>query len=203
MIESAIPENEISCEPVAAPPELKQGDGLADTILREDRSLSWRLINNVRLMSPPDFLFSIDLSALWRHHLVWAKEDGKELLDIVTGRFASSNVFLSLMFIAEVGTYFSPSGIGTTVRTALYGGPAANNLEYSTGITLIISMIVTGTAILANFTAYGIIRSIDDVNAHLVLRSAMGLYAAQLPNRLTALSIYIFFAWLRTYPPPD
>lgn len=199
MIEATNGADDGSREPAApAPPELKQGDGLAETILREDRSRTWRLMNNFRLMSVWDFVVSVDLTALWRRHLVWAKEDGDELLEIVTSRFASSNVFLSLMFSSEVGTFFSPSGIVTSVRDALSVGPTANNLKYSTGIVLIVSIIVTGSAILANFTAYGIFRGLAEANAHLVLRSTMGLYAAQLPSRLTVLSIYLFFAWLST-----
>jgi hypothetical protein len=68
-------------------------------------------------------------------------------------------------------------------------------LRYATGIVLIVSIILTGSAVLANYTALGVFRCLGHENAAMVLRSDIGLYAAQLPSRLTFLSIITFFAW--------
>lgn len=164
------------------------------------RSSTWRFVQKLRLLSVSDLFYSSDLTALWRRHLVWSHKDGKELLEIVTGRFASTQIFLSLLFAAEVGTYFSPSRIVTDVRNALRTGPYVGDpLRYATGIVLIISIILTGSAVLANYTALGVFRCLSHENAPIVLRSDVGLYAAQLPSRLTFLSIIHFFAWNGMY----
>jgi hypothetical protein len=49
---------------------------------------------------------------------------------------------------------------------------------------------------MANYSALGIFKSISKENAPTILRSSVGLYAAQLPSRLTFLAIYFFFAFL-------
>lgn len=160
------------------------------------RSKLWRLIQTWRLLAFSDIFYSTDLTALWRRHLVWSHKDSKELLEIVTNRFASTQIFLSLLFAAEVGTYFSPSRIVTDVRDALRTGPNEGSpLEYATGIVLIISIILTGSAVLANYTAMGVFKCLSAENAATVLRSDVGLYAATLPSRLTFLAILTFFAW--------
>lgn len=165
-------------------------------ILHMKRSSTWRFVQKLRLMSISDLFYSVDLTALWRRHVVWSHKDGKGLLEIVTGRFASTQIFLSLLFAAEVGTYFSPSRIVTDVRSALRTGPYVGDpLQYATGIVLIVSIILTGSALLANYTAFGVFRCLSPENAAIVLRSDVGLYAAQLPSRLTFVAIITFFAW--------
>lgn len=167
-----------------------------EEILHMQRSRVWRWMQTWRLLHFSDILYSTDLTALWRRHLVWSHKDAKELLDIVTGRFATTQIFLSLLFAAEVGTYFSPSRIVTDVRNALRTGPHVGSpTEYATGIVLIISIILTGSAVLANYTAMGVFRCVSPENAATILRSDVGLYAATLPSRLTFLSIITFFAW--------
>lgn len=165
--------------------------------VQKKRSRLWMLVEGAKVMSPLDYIISTDLSALWRRHLVWAKKDGNQLLDIVVGRYGNSMVFMSLLFGAAVGTYFSPSGIVTGIRTALEKGFVTGyKLEYATGVTLQVSIILTGSAVFANFTAWGVFRTIGKQNAPIILRCNSGLYAAQLPSRLTVLGIYTFFAWL-------
>jgi hypothetical protein len=167
-----------------------------EEILHMKRSSTWRFIHKLKVLSISDLFYSVDLTALWRRHVVWSHKDGKDLLEIVTGRFATTQIFLSLLFAAEVGTYFSPSRIVTDVRNALRTGPYVGNpLRYATGIVLIVSIILTGSAVLANYTALGVFRCLGHENAAMVLRSDIGLYAAQLPSRLTFLSIITFFAW--------
>jgi len=113
----------------------------------------------------------------------------------VTGRFASTQIFLALLFAAEIGTYYSPSKIVTDVRDSLRNGPAVDPLGYATGFMLIVSIILTGSAVLANYTAFGVFRCVGQENAATILRSEIGLYAATLPSRLTFFSILTFFAW--------
>ena len=168
-----------------------------EDILERPRSRGWRWFQELRLLQAGDLFFSVDLTALWRRHLVWSRhQDGKELLDIITSRFASTQIFLSLLFAAEVGTYFSPSRIVTDVRGALRTGPTQGDpLHYACGTMLILSISVTGSAVLANYTALGVFRCLSPENAAMILRSDVGLYAAQLPARLTFAAIMTFFAW--------
>ena len=177
---------------------------IANLIQHKDRSLFWRLWNQVRLLSLRDFMFSPDLTSIWRRHLVWSKKDGKDLLEIVTSRFATTNIFLSLLFSAEVGTYFSPSDIVTSVRQSMQLESTSTStenktLQFAAGITLLLSIITTGSAILANYIALGVFKTLSHRNAPVVLRSSIGLYAAQLPSRLTFLAVYLFFGFLGTW----
>jgi len=164
----------------------------------ESRSEFWRWKQKCLLLSPQDLFWPLDLSTEWRRHLIWSKKDnGKALLEVVTSRFASTLTFLSLLFSAEVGTYFSPSGIVTDIRQSLKEGPSSENqLQYCTGIVLMISIIITASAILANFSALLHFKSVDPENACVILRSDVGVYAAQLPSRLTVLSIYVFLSMI-------
>ena len=88
--------------------------------------------------TPQEYIVSIDLSNTWRQHLgkfasvlsaqlrglknadppltetmqmysqVWSKKNGDDLKRIVTERFGSSTVFLSLLFSSEMGLIYSP-----------------------------------------------------------------------------------------------
>lgn len=89
----------------------------------------------------------------------------------------------------------SPSVIVTEVRDALRTGPHIDTLGYCTGVMLILSIILTGSAVLANYTAFGVFRCVGEKNAAMILRSDIGLYAATLPSRLTFVSLMTFFAW--------
>jgi len=168
-----------------------------EEVLHANRSRAWRIWQKHMLLNwPVDLFYSSDLTALWRRHLVWSHKNHRELLEITLNRFQSTQIFLSLLFAAEVGTYFSPSRIVTDVRNALRTGPYEGSaLEYATGIMLILSIIITGAAVLANYTAFGVFRCVSQENAAVILRSDVGLYAATLPSRLTFASIITFFAW--------
>ena len=164
------------------------------------RSEHWRWRAALGILSPRDLFWPLDLSTEWRRHLMWSKrDDGRVLLELVTGRFTSTLTLLSLLFSAEVGTYFSPNGLVTEVRASLKHGPGDDNmLTYMAGSVLIASIIVTASAILANYSALLLFKSVDPVNASVILRSDVGVYAAQLPSRLTVVSIYLFVFWLCT-----
>jgi len=56
--------------------------------------------------------------------------------------------------------------------------------------------MLTVSTLLANFTAWAILDAVSAENSHAVLRSSIGLYAAQLPARMVVLSIYCFMIWV-------
>ena len=101
--------------------------------------------------------------------------------------------------IIKIPLPYSPSYIVTEVRNALRTGPFEDKLGYWTGMMLLLSIILTGSAVLANYTAFGVFRCIGEKNATMILRSDIGLYAATLPSRLTFASLMTFLAWNGTY----
>ena len=78
--------------------------------------------------------------------IVWSKKNGDDLKKIVTERFASSTVFLSLLFSSEMGVLYSPSDPGKDIRAALesknYDSP-----DYWLGVALCFAIFfsVSGT----------------------------------------------------------
>jgi hypothetical protein len=112
---------------------------------------------------------------------------------IVVARYTSTTVFLSLLVSAQMGVFFSPSNVMEDVRQALADPNDAISLKYWTGICLLVSIFVNIAALIANFTAWQIFLVLSKENASILLRSSMGLYAAQLPSRLVMLSIYLLF----------
>lgn len=141
-----------------------------------------------------EFFISVDQTGLWRKHIAWAKPKGKEIRDYTTQRFSSNMVFLSLLLGATVNVLFSPSLLSTAIRTAVkneeYG------LKYWIGIVMILSCAVSVVALVATFTAWGLINSISDSNSHCLLRSSMGQYVTSLPSRFVVASLYLFLLWL-------
>jgi hypothetical protein len=105
--------------------------------------------------------------------MVWAKKDGGELLQIVTARYQSTAIVLSLLVSAEIGTFFSPSRIVSEVRVALREDERTT-LEFWTGIVLIISIFFSVAALIANFTAWSIFSGLSKQNAAIILRSSIG-----------------------------
>jgi len=105
--------------------------------------------------------------------MVWAKKDGGELLQIVTARYQSTAIVLSLLVSAEIGTFFSPSRVVSEVRVALRED-ATHTLEFWTGIVLMISIFFSVAALLANFTAWSIFSGLSKQNAPIILRSSIG-----------------------------
>jgi len=141
-----------------------------------------------------DHFLSVELSSLWRRHLIWSKPAGKLLREALTQRFASVTVFLSLILGTEIRVLFSPSKPANDVRDAMEA--KEYTLEYWTGIALALSIFFSIAALVANFTAWGIFTVIGDANLKLVARSSIGLYGAQLPNRLVVCVIYMFYIWV-------
>ena len=143
-----------------------------------------------------EYIVSVDLTGLWRRHLVWSKKDGDDLLRIVVARYQSTTVFMSLLVSAEFGVFFSPSQVVEILRQSLSDPDEEFSLKYWTGIFLLLSIFVSISALVANFTAWQIFLVLGKQNAPIILRSSMGLYAAQLPNRLVMVSIYLLVVWV-------
>jgi len=104
-------------------------------------------------------------------------------------------VFMSLLLGAALATLFSPSKPAQMFREALAEN-RYRTIYFWAGIFLCISIGMTLSTLLANFTAWAIIGAVHSANSHAVLRSSIGLYAAQLPARMVVLSIYCFVIWV-------
>jgi hypothetical protein len=141
-----------------------------------------------------DHFVSVELSTLWRRHLIWSKPAGRALREVLTQRFASTTVFLSLILGTEIRVLFSPATPADDVRLALKA--SEYSLEYFTGVVLCLSIFFSIAALIANFTAWGIYTVIGDENLKLIARSSIGIYGAQLPNRLVVGVIYLFYLWV-------
>lgn len=148
--------------------------------------------------SPLEHFVSVELTSLWRRHLIWSKPAGRILRESLTQRFASTTVFLSLILGTEIRVLFSPSQPANDVRLALKN-EASHTLEYWTGIGLCLSIFFSIAALVANFTAWGIYTVIGDENLKLIARSSIGLYGAQLPNILVVGVIYLFYLWVALF----
>ena len=153
-----------------------------------------RILSFYSLPQGLQYLVPLDLTAIWRRHLVWSKKDGDDLLKIVVARYSSTTVFLSLLVSAEFGVFYSPSSVCERVRVAL--SEDQYSLEYWTGVILALAITVAIGALVANFTAWQIFLVISKQNSPIILRSSMGLYAAQLPSRLVIAAIYSLFTWV-------
>jgi len=141
---------------------------------------------------------SVDLTSRYRRHLVWAKQrNGEKLLSIVIARYQYTTVFCSLLVTADLGVFFSPSNVVEEVRVALKAGDV--NLHFMTGVVLSLSIVLSLSALIANFTAWSVFVVLSSENAGTILRSSLGLYSAQLPSLLVVVSIYVFFLWVAMF----
>jgi hypothetical protein len=50
-----------------------------------------------------EFFITVDHFSIWRRHLAWANDDGKDLRTYMTQRYASNMVFMSLLLSTELG----------------------------------------------------------------------------------------------------
>jgi hypothetical protein len=147
---------------------------------------------------PSEYFISVDHHKIWRRHLAWSLRDGDGLRNAVTSRFASNMVFMSLLLGTEIGVLFSPSRPANSFREAL-DEEKYESVNFWAGIVLCISIGMTLSTLVANFTAWAIIGAVSPQNSHAILRSSIGLYAAQLPARLVVLSIYCFVVWIMLF----
>jgi len=157
-----------------------------------------RLLRLVRLPNFSEYFMSVDHHQIWRRHLAWSFRDGECLRNAVVSRFASNMVFMSLLLGTEIGVLFSPSQPADIFRAALKNAKYAD-VNFWAAIVLCISIGLTLSTLVANFTAWAIISAVSPQNAHTVLRSSIGLTSAQLPARLVILSIYSFVGWMMLF----
>jgi hypothetical protein len=89
------------------------------------------------------------------------------------------------------GVLFNSAHVTTEVRNNLVSSQHGT-ISFWAGLFIIISALFTILSLISTFTAWAMVSSIDDANAHCVLRSSIGQYAAELPGRFIVLSIYSF-----------
>jgi hypothetical protein len=145
-----------------------------------------------------EFVITVDHFSIWRRHLAWAIENGKDLRDYMTQRYASSMVFMSLLLSTELSVLFNSAGVTTAIRQALlheqHGSPS-----FWAGIAILISAILTLLSLISTFTAWTMVSAVSEANAHCILRSSIGQYAAELPGRFIVGSIYSFLVWFSLF----
>jgi hypothetical protein len=174
------------------PLPLKQRTSSVDQ-RRDYSSQTWMSL--LGLLKPREYLITVNNFSIWRRHLAWANENGKDLRDYMTHRYASSMVFMSLLLSAELGVLFNSASVTSQVREDLKA-ETFRSLGYWVGVTIILSSILTILSLISTFTAWTMVSSVSDVNAHCIFRSAIGQYVAELPGRFIVGSIYSFLAWL-------
>ena len=145
-----------------------------------------------------DFFVSVELTALCRLHLVYAREDGKELITLFTSRFASLSTMVTLLVGTQVATLFSPSRPAERARTALEE-KNVSEVAFWAGFFLCLGIIFSILSLGSILTAWATINAIGSKNAHIILRSSICLYAATLPVRLSLFSIYLLFVLLNLF----
>ena len=160
------------------------------------------------LTSWMDFVVTTNYGALWQKHVAWAKPNGAQLKQYITGHYASIMILLSLLLTASINVFFSSSHELVEMRTLLLGGGNHDNSEaasqphsvwkqikFWTGLLILLDIFVTLLGLVTTFTLWSMIAAISDANAHCVLRSSLGQYAISLPPRLVVTSLYIFLTW--------
>lgn len=170
------------------PLPLKQRTSSLDKRRDYSHNTWWSLLV---LLKVREYFVTVDNFSIWRRHLAWAMENGKDLRAYMTQRYGSSMVFMSLLLSTELSILFNSAPVTTKVREALREGHHAT-ISFWAGLLIIISSLLTVLSLIALFTAWGMVNSIDERNAHCIFRSSIGQYAAELPGRLIVCSIYTF-----------
>mmetsp|Transcript_41386 Transcript_41386/g.99122 ORF Transcript_41386/g.99122 Transcript_41386/m.99122 type:complete len:650 (-) Transcript_41386:183-2132(-) len=148
-------------------------------------------ISLLRLIKLREYFISTDNFSIWRRHLAWAMEDGKDLRQYMTQRYASTMVFMSLLLSTELGVLFNSAKVTTDVRFNLHNSNH-DTVAFWAGLLIIVSVLLTLLSLISTFTAWAMVSAVDGKNAHCVLRSSIGQYAAELPGRMVVFSIYSF-----------
>lgn len=150
------------------------------------------------LLKPREFLVTVDSFSIWRRHMSWAMQNGGELRSYMAQRYALSMVFMSLLLGTELNVLFNSAAVTTKMRHALFAERFLS-VEFWAGMTILVSVIVTLLGLMSTFTAWGMVSSVSDVNAHCILRSSIGQYVAELPGRFTVTAIYSFLLWVTLF----
>jgi hypothetical protein len=143
------------------------------------------------LLKAREFFVTVDNFSLWRRHLAWAMESGKDMRGYMTQRYASNMVFMSLLLSTELGVLFNSATVTSDVRLQLREGHH-DTVSFWAGMMIIISALLTLLSLISTFTAWAMVNAVDEINAHCIFRSSIGQYAAELPGRLIICSIYSF-----------
>ena len=162
----------------------------SSTDVRRDYNSS-TLTSLLGLLKLQEFLITVDHFSIWRRHLAWAMEDGKDLRAYMTQRYASNMVFMSLLLSIELAILFNSAPITTLVRHQLLDGDHWS-LSFWAGLFIILSALLTILSLISTFTAWSMVNAVDEQNAHCIFRSSIGQYAVELPGRLIVGSIYSF-----------
>lgn len=177
------------------PLPLKQRTSSVDT--RRDFTVqTWTSL--LGLVKPREYFVTVDHFSIWRRHLAWAMENGADLRQYMTQRYASNMVFMSLLLGAELNVLFNPSAVTTAMRRSLFA-ENVHTVEFWAGMTILVSVILTILSLISTFTAWGMVSSVSDVNAHCILRSSIGQYIAELPGRFIVTAVYSFLTWMTLF----
>eukprot|EP00538_Stauroneis_constricta_P004338 CAMPEP_0119545694 /NCGR_PEP_ID=MMETSP1352-20130426/370_1 /TAXON_ID=265584 /ORGANISM="Stauroneis constricta, Strain CCMP1120" /LENGTH=790 /DNA_ID=CAMNT_0007590275 /DNA_START=295 /DNA_END=2667 /DNA_ORIENTATION=+ len=149
------------------------------------------------LLKPREYFITVDHFSIWRRHLAWAMENGKDLRSYMTQRYASNMVFMSLLLSTELGVLFNSAQLNTNVRMQLQLGNHMS-VEFWAGFMILVSALLTILGLFSTFTAWAMVNAVDEHNAHCIFRSSIGQYAAELPGRFILFSTYSFLLsfWL-------
>jgi hypothetical protein len=174
------------------PLPLKQRTSSVDA--RRDYSTeTWMSL--IGVLKAREFVITVDHFSIWKRHLAWAMENGKDLREYVCQRYASSMVFMSLLLSTELSVLFNSAEVTTAVRQSLRD-QRHDTISFWAGILVMCSAILTILGLLSSFTAWTMVSAVSDANAHCILRSSVGQYVAELPGRFIVGSIYTFILWL-------
>lgn len=102
-------------------------------------------------------------------------ENGGDLREYMTKRYASSMVFMSLLLSTELAVLFNSASVSSGVRDAL-AAEEHSSIQFWVGICIIMSAVFTILSLLSIFTAWTMVSSISNTNAHCILRSSIGQY---------------------------
>eukprot|EP00566_Odontella_aurita_P011262 CAMPEP_0113543782 /NCGR_PEP_ID=MMETSP0015_2-20120614/10346_1 /TAXON_ID=2838 /ORGANISM="Odontella" /LENGTH=385 /DNA_ID=CAMNT_0000443973 /DNA_START=453 /DNA_END=1606 /DNA_ORIENTATION=+ /assembly_acc=CAM_ASM_000160 len=176
----------------SAKPRLVQRTSSVDT--RKDVThLTWASL--LGLLKFREYFVTVDHFSIWRRHLSWAKEDGGQLRTLMTQKFSTNMVFMSLLLGAELNVLFNSSHITTQMRQDMRDSNHGS-IEFWIGMCITTSVVLTLFTLLSTFTAWGMVSVVSDENAHCVLRSSIGQYVCFLPSRLILTAIYSFLLWM-------
>lgn len=143
-----------------------------------------------------EHFIGVDNRASWGCHVVMAKETGKHLRAGLMQRFTSTTIFLSVILATEIGVMTSPAKPADQVRVAM-GDARYGSLEFWTGVALCMGILLSISALIANYSAWAIFAAVGEENLTMIARSSLGLYAHTLPKRLITSVVYLFLLWVR------
>ena len=149
------------------------------------------------LLKPREYFVTVDNTSIWRKHMSWAKTDGKELRQLLTAKFGTNMVFMSLLLGAEMNVLFNSNQVCTKMRHDMQ--EMHMTPHFWCGIAIIVSVICTLFALLSTFAAWSMVSCISDENSHCMLRSSIGQYCCFLPSRLIVSAIYSFLIWISLF----